>query len=222
MCKKWKPKWFCGIDRPELRWWPKTRGFARRTGFGPEKEWWRLCWSGKERFGWRRRRKGRESGVVRRSGVGGRSENVWRAKGGALKLRQVGESGGRTGECLGVCVALSGWIAVHGLDESVGKESQNSPSRKRGEVHPKSAAGPFGRSLAQKNTERGDAGRGSFQAVHSIGKAKEVEEVFSDENPRSCPATSESLGSTKNLISCLPGRMAGSCALPWRLFSPRD
>ena len=126
------------------------------------------------------------------------------------------------GERLGVCVALPRWIAVHGLDESVGKESQNPPSGKRRKVYPKSATGPFGRSLAQKNTERGDAGRGSFQAVHSIGKAKEVEEVFSDENPRSCPATSESLGSTRHLISCLPGRMAGSCALPWRLFSPRD
>ena len=126
------------------------------------------------------------------------------------------------GERLGVCVALSGWIAVHGLDESVGKESQNPPSGKRRKVYPKSVTGSFGRSLAQKNTERGDAGRGSFQAVHSFGKAKEVEEVFSDENPRSCPATSESLGSTRHLISCLPGRMAGSCALPWRLFSPRD
>jgi hypothetical protein len=126
------------------------------------------------------------------------------------------------GERLGVCVALSGWVAVHGLDKSVGKESQNPPSGERWEVYPKPAAGPFSRSLAQKNTERGDAGRGSFQAVHSIGKAKEVEEVFSSENPRSCPVTSESLGSTRHLISCLPGRMAGSCALPWRLFSPRD
>ena len=126
------------------------------------------------------------------------------------------------GERLGVCLALSGWVAVHGLDESAGKESQNSPSRKRGEVHPESAPGSFGRGLAQKNTERGEAGGGSVQAAHARGKAREVEGVSPDENPRSCPVTSESLGSARLLIFCLSGQMAGSCALPWRLFSPRD
>jgi len=94
---------------------------------------------------------------------------------------------------LGLCFALSGWIALYGLDQSVGEEGQNTSSGQGWEIYEESIARQTGGSVEEAKSARGDARGGTFQTAHPFRKTCEVESVATEKDLRPCPVTGRSL-----------------------------
>ena len=93
------------------------------------------------------------------------------------------------GECLGVCFALQGWIALYGLDEPAWETCSNPSNGARRQVHTESLTGLSDCSVEKKKCSGGKACRGVFQAAQQKRKNGENRKVGTNESRRPYPVT---------------------------------